>query len=61
MTSLHLFRRSLLLLLSLELLNACSTAPVSGRSQFILPTIDSKSEIKMGIQAYNDVVKKGRS
>ncbi|MBI1823892.1 MAG: M48 family metallopeptidase [Nitrospirae bacterium] len=59
MTSINLSRFFLFPLLSLELLNACSTAPVSGRSQFILPTIDSKSEIRMGIQAYNDVVKKG--
>lgn len=37
----------------------CATAPVSGRSQLILPNFDSRTEIKMGIQAYDDVVKKG--
>lgn len=59
MTSLNPAIYSLFILLSLQFLNGCSTAPVSGRSQFILPSIDSGSEIRMGIQANNDVVKKG--
>lgn len=49
---------SLLLLLPLFVWS-CATAPISGRSQLILPGFDSQTEVKMGIQAYDDVVKKG--
>ncbi|MBI1820657.1 MAG: M48 family metallopeptidase [Nitrospirae bacterium] len=41
------------------LLSSCSSAPVSGRSQFILPNFDSKTETQMGLKAYQEVVSKG--
>jgi predicted Zn-dependent protease len=59
MTRLKIALSLLLFLLSSAALTRCTTAPVTGRSQFILPTIDAESEIRMGIQAYTEVVKKG--
>ena len=50
---------SLLILFIPAAFNRCATAPVSGRSQFILPNFDAKTEVRMGLQSYNDVVKKG--
>jgi len=50
---------SLLIIFTLIGLLRCATAPVSGRSQLILPNFDPRTEVKMGIQAYDDVVKKG--
>ncbi|MHB8482642.1 MAG: M48 family metallopeptidase [Nitrospiria bacterium] len=41
------------------LFSGCSSAPVSGRSQFILPNFDPQTEARMGLKAYQDVVSKG--
>jgi predicted Zn-dependent protease len=50
---------SFLSLFSLIGLLRCATALVSGHFQLILSKFDPKTEVNMGMQAYDDVVKKG--
>ncbi|MBI5755897.1 MAG: M48 family metallopeptidase [Nitrospirae bacterium] len=49
---------SIPLIMTLLLLSACQTAPVTGRSQLIL--IPESMEIELGLTAYKDVIKKAR-
>ncbi|WP_457755868.1 M48 family metallopeptidase [Thermodesulfatator indicus] len=54
--SLEMFKKFVLVFVFLSLLYGCATAPVTGRKQLIL--IDPQTEIKLGLQAYEEILKK---
>ncbi|WP_051132508.1 M48 family metallopeptidase [Thermodesulfatator atlanticus] len=51
-----MFKRIILLMIVLFFLNGCAQAPITGRKQLIL--IDPQTEIKLGLQAYEEILHK---